>query len=164
MIIYLLVFAVIIFMLWTTYSQQRRAKRAQEDLQRMLKKGDEVVTVGGMFGTVRKVGDDFVVLEVADRIRVRFLKRAIREIVSEEEYDEDEEEVDEEYVDDEGYDDDEYVEDEEEGDEAEEDEEEAGDEEPRELTAGETDEAEAPVDEAVDEVEAPKPPSPPKGS
>ncbi|HMK91561.1 MAG TPA: preprotein translocase subunit YajC [Thermoleophilia bacterium] len=161
MIIYLLVFAVIIFMLWTTYSQQRRAKRAQEDLQRMLKKGDEVVTAGGMFGTVRKVGDDFVVLEVADRIRVRFLKRAIREIVSEEEYDEDEE-ADEEYVDDEGYEE-EYDEDAEASDEDEE-EEEAGDEEPRELTAGEADEADESVDEAVDEVEAPKPPTPPKGS
>ena len=161
MIIYLLVFAVIIFMLWTTYSQQRRAKRAQEDLQRMLKKGDEVVTVGGMFGTVRKVGDDFVVLEVADRIKIRFLKRAIREIVSEEEYDEDEE-VDDEYVDDEGYEE-EYDEDAEASDE-EEDEEEAGDEEPRELTAGETDEADESVDKAVDEVEAPEPPTPPKGS
>ena len=162
MIIYLLVFAVIIFMLWTTYSQQRRAKRAQEDLQRMLKKGDEVVTVGGMFGTVRKVGDDFVVLEVADRIRIRFLKRAIREIVSEEEYDEDEE-ADEEYVDDEGYEE-EYDEEAEPSDEDDGDEEETGDEESRQLTAGESDEAEEAVDEAVDEVEAPKPPTPPKGS
>lgn len=42
MIIYLLVFVVIAFMLYTTYSQQRRAKKAQEQLQRMVKKGDEV--------------------------------------------------------------------------------------------------------------------------
>ncbi|MBE3033159.1 MAG: preprotein translocase subunit YajC, partial [Actinobacteria bacterium] len=49
-IAYVLVFAVILFMLWTTHSQQRRAKKSAAELQRMLKKGDEVLTVGGMFG------------------------------------------------------------------------------------------------------------------
>jgi preprotein translocase subunit YajC len=143
-VIYLLVFAVIIFMLWTTFSQQRRARRAQDELQRMIKRGDEVVTVGGMFGTVRKIGDDFVVLEIAPRTRVRLLKRSIRQIVNEEE-DVDEGE-DEEYVEDD-YEDAEY-EDEESDDEA----------------ADETAEA----DEAVEadepaEIEAPEPPTPPKG-
>jgi len=178
-IIYLLVFVVIAFMLYTTYSQQRRAKRNQEQLQRMVKKGDEVLTVGGMFGTVRKVGDDYVVLEVADRTKVRFLRRAIREIVNEEEgVDEDEEE----YVDDE-YDEAEYDEDEagdegdeDEGDEDEDDDEDEGDEEhdedesepeQAELT-GSGDGAGSAADDAVDEpadaVKAPEPPTPPKGT
>jgi preprotein translocase subunit YajC len=149
-VIYLLVFAVIIFMLWTTFSQQRRAKRAQEDLQRMLKKGDEVVTVGGMFGTIRKIGDDFVVLEIADRTRVRFLKRSIRQIVNEEEdVDEDE---DEEYVEDD-YEDAEYEE-----------------EEPADEATGEAadaDEADDQIDESAaepaDGPEPPEPPTSPKG-
>ncbi len=151
-IIYLLVFAVIAFMLYTTYSQQRRTKKAQEQLQRMVKKGDEVLTVGGLFGTVRKVGDDYVVLEIADRTKVRFLRRAIREIVSEEE---DVEEDEAEYVD-EDYDEAEY--DEEEGDETE-------DEEGDETEDEDSDEpaAEEAVDKPADEVKAPKPPQPPKG-
>ena len=91
-------FVVIAFMLYTTYSQQRRAKKSQEQLQRMVKKGDEVLTVGGMFGTVRKVGDDFVILEVADHTKVRFLRRAIREIINEEEDVEEDDEA--EYVED----------------------------------------------------------------
>ena len=57
----------------------------------MLKKGDEVVTIGGMFGTVSAIGDDWVELEVAKRTRVRYLKRAISSITSIDEYDEDEE-------------------------------------------------------------------------
>jgi len=187
-LIFPLILVVIAFMLYTTYSQQRRAKKAQEQLQRMVKKGDEVLTVGGLFGTVRKVADDYVVLEVADRTRVRFLRRAIREIVNEEEdVDEDEEEyVDDEYVDDEAEgdeeydeaegdeqydedeDDEEYVEAEgdDESDEAEDDEEDA---------EGEADDGKAEsdepggeaaadaVDQAVDGVTAPKPPTPPKG-
>ena len=159
MIIYLLVFVVIAFMLYTTYSQQRRAKKAQEQLQRMVKKGDEVLTVGGMFGTVRKVGDDFVVLEVADRTKVRFLRRAIREIVNEEEGVEEDED---EYVEDE-YDDADY-EDEggEEDDESQDGEE--GDDEAADDESVEGDDAEEAVDEPVDGVQAPEPPTPPKAS
>ena len=172
MIIYLLVFVVIAFMLWTTYSQQRRSKKAQEQLQRMVKKGDEVLTVGGMFGTVRKVGDDFVILEVADRTKVRFLRRSIREIVNEEEDVEEDDEA--EYVDDE-YDEAEY--DEQDGDDEVSDDEDSDDEDSddeaaesdeaeeeddgQELSAGTTDDA---VDAPADSVRAPEPPTPPKGS
>jgi preprotein translocase subunit YajC len=171
-IIYLLVFVVIAFMLWTTYSQQRRSKKAQEQLQRMVKKGDEVLTVGGMFGTVRKVGDDFVILEVADRTKVRFLRRSIREIVNEEEDVEEDDEA--EYVDDE-YDEAEY--DEQDGDDEDSDGEDSDDEDSddeaaesdeaeeeddgQELSAGTTDDA---VDAPADSVRAPEPPTPPKGS
>ena len=177
MIIYLLVFVVIAFMLWTTYSQQRRAKKAQEQLQRMVKKGDEVLTVGGMFGTVRKVGDDFVILEVADRTKVRFLRRAIREIVNEEEDVEEDDEAD--YVDDE-YDEAEYDEqgDDEEGSDEEEYDEEDSDEEDSDGEADESDETEQEgdgqklsaeaegdaVDAPADSMRAPEPPTPPKGS
>ena len=163
-IIYLLVFLVIGFMLYTTYSQQRRAKKAQEQLQRMVKKGDEVLTVGGMFGTVRKVGDDYVVLEVADRTKVRFLRRAIREIVNEEEYVEDE-------YDEAEYDEDEAVDEGDDEDETDEDDEDYGEDESEsdetELTAA-SDGAESAADDAVDEpadaVKAPEPPTPPKGT
>jgi preprotein translocase subunit YajC len=166
-IIYLLVFVVIAFMLWTTYSQQRRSKKAQEQLQRMVKKGDEVLTVGGMFGTVRKVGDDFVILEVADRTKVRFLRRAIREIVNEEEDVEEDDEA--EYVDDEydeaEYDeqdgDDEVSDDEDSDDEAAESDEAEEEDDGQELSAETTDDA---VDAPADSVRAPEPPTPPKGS
>jgi len=171
-IIYLLVFVVIAFMLWTTYSQQRRAKKAQEQLQRMVKKGDEVLTVGGMFGTVRKVGDDFVILEVADRTKVRFLRRAIREIINEEEDVEEDDEAD--YVDDE-YEEAEY---DEQGDDEEGSDEEEYEEEDSDGEADESDEtgqegdgqklsAEAEgdaVDAPADSMRAPEPPTPPKGS
>ena len=77
---------------------QRRQKQAHREMMAMMKRGDEVVTIGGMFGTVRKIGDDWIELEVGRGARVRFLKRAISSIISEE----DEEE--EEYVGDEDYD------------------------------------------------------------
>jgi preprotein translocase subunit YajC len=90
------------------------AIRPQRRQKQQLKKGDEVVTIGGMFGTISAIGDDWVELEVAKRTRVRYLKRAISSITSIDEYDEEEEdeyieaadedvteEVDAEYVEDE---------------------------------------------------------------
>jgi chromosome partitioning protein len=79
---------------------QRRQRRSHQEMLTMLKKGDEVVTIGGMFGTIKEMREDYVVLEVANRVRVKYLKRAISQIVSEEEeeyeeYEEEEEEPEE---------------------------------------------------------------------
>ena len=74
---------------------QRRQRQQHTEMVAMLKKGDEIVTVGGMFGVVRRLGDDWIELEITKGTRVRFLKRAISQIVSEEE----EEDEYEEYAD-----------------------------------------------------------------
>jgi len=88
-IIWILVFFGIFYFL--AIRPQRRQKQQHSEMISMLKKGDEVVTIGGMFGTVSAIGDDWVELEVAKRTRVRYLKRAISSITSIDEYDEDEE-------------------------------------------------------------------------
>ena len=88
-IIWILVFFGIFYFL--AIRPQRRQKQQHAEMVGMLKKGDEVVTIGGMFGTISAIGDDWVELEVAKRTRVRYLKRAISSITSIDEYDEDEE-------------------------------------------------------------------------
>ena len=122
-IIWILVFFGIFYFL--AIRPQRRQKQQHAEMVGMLKKGDEVVTIGGMFGTISAIGDDWVELEVAKRTRVRYLKRAISSITSIDEYDEDEEdeyiEAGDEDVTEEAYED--FVED---GDEVVEDEEVAG--------------------------------------
>ncbi len=88
-IIWILVFFGIFYFL--AIRPQRRQKQQHAEMVSMLKKGDEVVTIGGMFGTISAIGDDWVELEVAKRTRVRYLKRAISSITSIDEYDEEEE-------------------------------------------------------------------------
>jgi preprotein translocase subunit YajC len=88
-IIWILVFFGIFYFL--AIRPQRRQRQQHSEMISMLKKGDEVVTIGGMFGTVSAIGDDWVELEIAKRTRVRYLKRAISSITSIDEYDEDEE-------------------------------------------------------------------------
>jgi preprotein translocase subunit YajC len=71
--------------------QQRRA-RAQRDLVESLGVGDEIVTVGGMYGTIRALDEDSVTIEISPGTDVRFVKSAIlRKQVAEEEEEEEEE-------------------------------------------------------------------------
>jgi len=55
--------------------QQRRA-RQQRDLLGSLQVGDEVVTVGGMFGRITDMDDESVTLDVGAG-RVRFIRQAV---------------------------------------------------------------------------------------
>ena len=78
--IFLLLGFVIIFyfMLWRP--QSKRAKEHQ-DLISQLKKDDEVVTNGGVLGKITKVTDQFVTLEIAERIEIIVQKQAIASLV-----------------------------------------------------------------------------------
>jgi len=79
-IIWILVFFGIFYFL--AIRPQRRQRQAHSQMVTMLKKGDEVVTIGGIFGTVTKIGDDWIEIEIAKRTKVRCLKRAISSITS----------------------------------------------------------------------------------
>lgn len=92
-IIWILVFFGIFYFL--AIRPQRRQRQAHAEMVTMLKKGDEVVTIGGIFGTVTKIGDDWVELEIAKRTKARFLKRSISSITS---IVEDEDEYEDDYI------------------------------------------------------------------
>ncbi len=70
---------------------QRRRQTALTSMLAALAPGDEVVTAGGMYGTVTDVDDEDVLLEVAPEVEVRVAKRAIAALVPAEDDDEEEE-------------------------------------------------------------------------
>ncbi len=76
MSILMLVGFVVIFYLMIWRPQAKRAKE-QKNLLGSLQKGDEVVTNGGIAGKITKVTDDFVVVEVSDKVELKFQKQAI---------------------------------------------------------------------------------------
>ena len=57
--------------------QQKEAK-AHRELLSSLKKGDDVVTAGGLHGRVYEVREHDVVIEVADKVKVQYDKVAIK--------------------------------------------------------------------------------------
>ena len=74
LIFMLLMFAVFWFIL--IRPQQKRAKEHAAFLS-ALKKGDQVVTRGGVIGRVSGVADNLVTIEIQEKVRVQVLKSYI---------------------------------------------------------------------------------------
>ena len=77
---------------------QRRRQAAQESMIQGLKRGDYIVTAGGLYGTVTDLGDEDLGLEVAPDVEVRVAKRSIGAVIPPEDIEEVEEEITEEAV------------------------------------------------------------------
>jgi len=60
--------------------QQQRIKQHQADVA-SLKKGDDVVTGGGIRGRVTKVADDEAEIEIAQGVKVRVVKSTISQVI-----------------------------------------------------------------------------------
>jgi preprotein translocase subunit YajC len=75
----LLIFIVFYFLM--IRPQQTRMKALQQAVA-AVKKGDSVVTAGGVMGKVTKVEDAFVEVEIAPNTRVRVVKATLTDITS----------------------------------------------------------------------------------
>jgi preprotein translocase subunit YajC len=75
---WLLIF--VIFYVLMIRPQQRRAKEHQAEIA-SVKKGDEVITGGGLRGRVTKVSDAEVEVELAQGVRVRAVKSTLTQVV-----------------------------------------------------------------------------------
>ncbi len=74
----LLIFAVFWFLIFRP--QQQRAKQHAAKLA-AVKKGDQVVTGGGLMGKVIKVDADTVEVEIATNVRVKAIKTTLSDVV-----------------------------------------------------------------------------------
>ncbi len=65
----------------------RPQNKKQKEMQKMIeaiKKGDKVVTIGGVHGTVQNVKDSTVVIKVDDDCKIEFSKSAVATVVARE--------------------------------------------------------------------------------
>jgi preprotein translocase subunit YajC len=79
LILILLVFVAVYFMM---IRPQRRRREAAVQTQNTVAPGAQVRTTAGMYATVTAVDGDDVVLEVAPGVEVRYMKRAIMEVIT----------------------------------------------------------------------------------
>lgn len=70
----LLMFVIFYFIL--IRPQQKQVKKHKEFIQN-LKKGDRVVTSGGLHGSITGLTDNVVTLEIADNVRVKITRSAV---------------------------------------------------------------------------------------
>jgi preprotein translocase subunit YajC len=69
----------LLFVVFYFFLIRPQMKQAKEHKQMVgsLAKGDEVVTSGGMLGRIIKVGDNFLLLEIAKDVEVKVQKHAV---------------------------------------------------------------------------------------
>ena len=77
-----MVMVVALIYLFIIRPNQKRIKE-HDNMTKSLKKGDKVVTAGGVIGTVSKIEDDkILVLEVAPEVKIRIMTDTISEVLN----------------------------------------------------------------------------------
>jgi preprotein translocase subunit YajC len=74
--IFIIIIAFLLLYLIVVRPQKRRQTQQQQMINE-LRVGDEVLTAGGIYGTVSQLEDDLVTVEIAPETEVRVARRAI---------------------------------------------------------------------------------------
>lgn len=77
-IIYIVALFAILYFLMIRPQQKRQKQHAS--MIKGLRVGDHIITVGGLLGSVVKIKDNTVVLRVADKVHIEFLKTSISQV------------------------------------------------------------------------------------
>ncbi len=75
-------FLIAIFYFMLIRPQKRRVQQHRQLIE-SVGEGDEIITIGGVYGTVRSIGDEEMEVEVSPGTTVRFTKSAIARRVTE---------------------------------------------------------------------------------
>jgi preprotein translocase subunit YajC len=93
-VLFIIVIAFLLLWLIVVRPQRRRQAQQQQVISE-LRVGDEVLTAGGIYGTISQLDDDHVTVEIAPNTEVRVARRAIAGVTHEEEPEEEPEESEE---------------------------------------------------------------------
>jgi preprotein translocase subunit YajC len=63
-----------------TIVPQRKQQKQRAMMLNNLKKGDKVITTGGMHGEIVEIDDDDIKLRVADKVEIKMLKSAVARV------------------------------------------------------------------------------------
>lgn len=74
------IFAIFYFLM---IRPQQKAQKKHKEMLSQIKKGDKVITRGGMHGVVYGIADNIVTVEVAENVKIKFNREAIAGVVGE---------------------------------------------------------------------------------
>ena len=75
----LLIFVIFYFLL---FRPQQKKEKARQGMLNSLKRGDKIVTGGGLVGTIHRIGDKELVLEIAEGVRINVMRSAVADVYS----------------------------------------------------------------------------------
>jgi preprotein translocase subunit YajC len=78
---YFFIVAIVAVFYFLIIKPQQKRKKDQADLMTSLVPGAEIMTIGGLYGTIVSIDDDRVRIEVADGTEMVFAKNAVARIV-----------------------------------------------------------------------------------
>ncbi|MCL2175113.1 MAG: preprotein translocase subunit YajC [Treponema sp.] len=74
--------AVILIFYFLIIRPQSKKRKETEKMLSALKKGDRIVTIGGLYGTIQSVKDTSVIIKADDNVKLEFLRSAISSVVT----------------------------------------------------------------------------------
>jgi len=80
---YIFIIVILVLMWFLLIRPQRRRQLESQRLVESLAVGKEVVTAGGLYGTITDLDEEDARVEIADGVEVRVAKRAIAGVLSE---------------------------------------------------------------------------------
>ncbi len=80
---FLLIIVAFAFLWFVLVRPQKRRQVEQQQMLQRLRQGDEVLTVGGMYGVVSRLDEEQVTVEIAPGVEVRVARRAIAGVTPE---------------------------------------------------------------------------------
>lgn len=88
----LIIIVAMFLLLWVLLIRPQRARQRQQQLMlASIEIGDEVLTVGGLYGIVQEIDEeDDLIVEVAEGIQVRIARKAVGTVVKPDDEDDDE--------------------------------------------------------------------------
>lgn len=74
---FIMILAIIAIFYFLLIRPQQKKQKDHRQMIDSLEKGDEVVTAGGIHGTVAKVKDDVVFVEVSEQVKLKISKSSV---------------------------------------------------------------------------------------
>ena len=74
---FFLIIIAFFFLYFVLVRPQKRRQLQQQQMLNAVKVGDEIVTAGGMYGEITKLGEEDVTVRIAPELEVRIARRAV---------------------------------------------------------------------------------------
>ncbi len=75
---FIVMFAALYFFIIRPQQQQQKKRNAMLDA---LKKGDKVITIGGIYGEIVELHDESIILKVSDKVNLKMTRSSVSQVL-----------------------------------------------------------------------------------
>ncbi len=59
---------------------QQKQQKARQEMLNNLKKGDKITTIGGIYGTIKEIGDDELTVKLGENLTVKMARYGVERV------------------------------------------------------------------------------------